>query len=101
METDTTKTTTWTGEADPAQTPQWSPDRTLVRPHNGRMLAGVGIAIADYLDIDVTIVRIVLAFLCLVGGAGIPLYLAGWLLIPEEGSEISIAAELLHPHASY
>jgi phage shock protein PspC (stress-responsive transcriptional regulator) len=95
METDTTNTTAWTGDADPTETPQWSPARTLVRPHNGRMLAGVGAAIADYLDIDVTIV------LCLVGGAGIPLYLAGWLLIPEEGSELSIAAELLHPHASY
>jgi len=25
------------------------------------------------------------------GGAGVPIYLAGWLLIPEEGAEQSIA----------
>ena len=26
------------------------------------------------------------------GGAGVPIYLAGWLLIPEEGAEQSIAS---------
>jgi len=29
------------------------------------------------------------------GGAGVPLYLAGWLLIPEEGAEQSLASELI------
>ena len=29
--------------------------------------------------------------LTFVGGAGIPIYLACWLLIPEEGSDESIA----------
>ena len=40
--------------------------------------------------------RIVLAVLTVVGGAGVPVYLAGWLLIPDEGAEQSIASEL-HP----
>lgn len=57
------------------------------------MLGGVAAGIARYLNVDVTIVRIVFAVLTIVGGAGIPLYLAGWLLIPEEGSEQSIASE--------
>jgi len=65
------------------------------------MLAGVASAIADYMDVDVVIVRIAIVVLCLVGGAGLPLYLAGWLLIPEQGSECSIAAELLHGHSAY
>ncbi len=56
------------------------------------MLAGVAAGIARYLNVDVTIVRIVFAVLAIVGGAGVPLYLAGWLLIPEEGSEQSIAS---------
>jgi phage shock protein PspC (stress-responsive transcriptional regulator) len=55
------------------------------------MLAGVAAGIARYLGVDVTVVRIVFAVLALVGGAGVPLYLAGWLLIPEEGSSQSIA----------
>jgi phage shock protein PspC (stress-responsive transcriptional regulator) len=56
------------------------------------MLAGVASGVADYLGADVTIIRIVLAVLAFVGGAGIPIYLACWLLIPEEGSDQSIAA---------
>jgi phage shock protein PspC (stress-responsive transcriptional regulator) len=55
------------------------------------MLAGVAAGIARYLGVDVTVVRIVFAVLAVVGGAGVPLYLAGWLLIPEEGSSQSIA----------
>jgi phage shock protein PspC (stress-responsive transcriptional regulator) len=65
------------------------------------MLAGVASAIADYMAIDVVIVRIAMAVLCLVGGLGVPLYIAGWLLIPEQGSQWSIAAELLHGPPPY
>jgi phage shock protein C len=66
--------------------------RPLRRPVSDRMLAGVASGVADYLGADVTIIRIVLAVLAFVGGAGIPIYLACWLLIPEEGSDQSIAA---------
>jgi phage shock protein PspC (stress-responsive transcriptional regulator) len=67
----------------------------LSRPLEGRMLAGVAAGVARYLGVDVTVVRIVLAVLALVGGAGVPLYLAGWLLIPEEGREQSIAGDFI------
>jgi len=40
-------------------------------------------------------VRIGLVALTLLGGAGVPLYVAAWLLIPEEGSEVAIAGEIL------
>ena len=72
------------------------------------MLAGVAAGIAQSLGIDVTIVRVGFALLAIVGFTGfapggiplalggIPLYLACWLLIPEDGSEHSIAANLLH-----
>jgi phage shock protein PspC (stress-responsive transcriptional regulator) len=59
------------------------------------MLAGVASGIARYVGVDATIVRIILAVLTVVGGAGIPLYLAGWLLIPEEGASQSVASELI------
>jgi phage shock protein C len=55
------------------------------------MIAGVAAGIADYLDVDVTIVRIVIAVLVVCGGAGVALYIAGWLLMPSEESERSIA----------
>jgi phage shock protein PspC (stress-responsive transcriptional regulator) len=75
--------------------PGTAPSQPLYRPFDGRMLGGVAEGIARYMDLDVTIVRIILAVLAFVGGAGIPLYLAGWLLIPEEGARRSLAAEFL------
>ncbi|HYZ53296.1 MAG TPA: PspC domain-containing protein [Streptosporangiaceae bacterium] len=65
----------------------------LCRPIEGRMLAGVAAGIARYFGADVTVMRLVLAVLTLVGGAAVPAYLAGWLLIPEEGAAQSIAAD--------
>jgi len=69
--------------------------QTLSRPVDDRMLGGVASGIARYLRVDVTVVRIIFAVLALMGGAGIPLYLAGWLLIPEEGARQSIASDLI------
>jgi len=42
--------------------------------------------------VDPTLIRIAFAVLTLFGGAAVLVYLAGWLLIPEEGSEQSIAS---------
>jgi phage shock protein PspC (stress-responsive transcriptional regulator) len=67
----------------------------LYRPAHDRMLAGVASGIARYFGIDVTVVRIILAVLAVVGGAAVPLYLAGWLLIPDEGADQSIASSFL------
>jgi phage shock protein PspC (stress-responsive transcriptional regulator) len=67
----------------------------LRRPAGDRMLAGVAAGIADYLGVDPTTVRIAIVVLTFIGGAGIPLYLAGWLLIPEEGSDQCLASELI------
>ena len=78
-----------TGASSPTQ------PRQLSRPVSDRMLAGVAAGIARYLDVDVTIVRILFAVLAVLGGAGVPIYLAGWLLIPEEGENQSIAADFL------
>jgi phage shock protein PspC (stress-responsive transcriptional regulator) len=74
--------------------PRYAAQR-LRRPIHDRMVAGVAAAIADYLDVDVTIVRIVIAVLTVAGGAGVAVYIAGWLLIPEEGADHSIADDFL------
>ena len=72
------------------------PEHTsLRRPFQGRMAAGVAAGLARYTGVDVTIVRIAFVVLTLIGGAGIPLYLAGLLLIPDEGTDASLAASLL------
>ena len=74
----------------------WGPERpALRRPFEDRMLAGVAAGLARYFGVDATIVRIAFVVLTVVGGAGIPLYLAGLLLIPDEGSDQSIAGSII------
>jgi len=98
---DTTDTTTQATDNtnDHAETGYEAPasrgSLPLRRPVYGRMLAGVAAGIADYLGVDETLVRIAIVVATFFGGAGIAVYLAGWLLIPEEGSDQSIASELL------
>jgi phage shock protein C len=67
----------------------------LRRAYDGRMLAGVCAGLADYLAIDVTLVRVAFAVFTFLGGAAIPAYLACLLLIPDEGSDQSLASSLL------
>ena len=73
-----------------------APGRTVLRrPFQDRMLAGVAAGVARYFGVDVMIIRIAFAVLTVVGGAGIPLYLAGLLLLPDEGSDQSIAGSII------
>ena len=78
--------------AGQAQSDQAGP-KSLFRTRHNRMLAGVASGVARYLGIDVTLVRIAFVLITLVGGIGIPLYLASWLLIPDEEATHSIAAD--------
>ncbi len=70
----------------------------LRRSADDRMLAGVAGGVARYLDVDATLVRIAFAVLTIMSGVGVPLYLAAWLLIPEDGAGQSIAASFLDSH---
>jgi phage shock protein C len=71
--------------------------RRITRTRSGRMITGVCSGAADYFGTDPTIVRIVLAVLTvLTSGAGILLYVAATLIIPEEGKETSIAQDLIN-----
>lgn len=58
--------------------------RQIVRPREGRMVAGVCLGIANHMGWDVTIVRIVLVVLVFGAGTGVLAYLIGWVVIPEE-----------------
>ena len=73
-----------------------APERALLRrSYEDRMLGGVAGGVARYFGVDTMIVRIAFVVLTVFGGAGIPLYLAGLLLIPDEGSDQSIAGALI------
>jgi phage shock protein PspC (stress-responsive transcriptional regulator) len=79
----------------PNQPPGYGDEQRLHRGDRGRMLAGVAVGLADYFDVDPTIVRVGFVALAFLGGLAVPLYLAGWLLIPDEASDVSVAEELL------
>lgn len=55
----------------------------IVRPREGRMIAGVCAGIAKRLDLDVTLVRVIAVALTLVSGIGLAAYLAAWALTPS------------------
>src|SRR4051794_19749762 len=65
--------------------PDEPPPKRLERSKSDRMLTGVAGGIARYLGVDATLVRIVVVGLTILGGAGALLYIAGLLLMPEEG----------------
>lgn len=59
--------------------------KRLIRPKKGRKIAGVCIAVANYLGVDVTLVRLIWVFAILPGGVpGILPYIICWIFIPSE-----------------
>ncbi|NYD40795.1 PspC domain-containing protein [Nocardioides panaciterrulae] len=64
----------------------------LRRSRTDRKVAGVAGGLARHLDIDPVILRVAFVVLVFFGGAGLILYGACWLLVPEEGA----AAAPLH-----
>lgn len=67
----------------------------MYRPHDDRVVAGVALAVANRLGMAPGAVRLVWFILAFMGGVGVLLYIAGWLLIPEEGSGSSIAEDAI------
>lgn len=57
--------------------------KKLVRNPDSRMIAGVASGIADYFDVDVTLVRVILVVTAILGGMGFVVYIVMWILVPE------------------
>jgi phage shock protein PspC (stress-responsive transcriptional regulator) len=70
-----------------------APARRLVRADEGRWLGGVCAGLGRYFDINPLVYRIAFAALSLAGGTGLLLYLAAYLVIPDEHADESIAVE--------
>lgn len=69
--------------------------KTLRRSKRDRIIAGVCGGMGEYLSIDANVIRLIVAVLTLFGGAGAYLYAMGWLVLPEEGEEASVAQRLV------
>ncbi|GGP58649.1 PspC family transcriptional regulator [Saccharothrix coeruleofusca] len=64
------------------------------RPHGGRKVAGVAAGIAQRYQIDPVIVRVAFVAMALCNGAGILMYLLGWLCFAQEDDEVSAVESL-------
>lgn len=56
----------------------------LVRPHSGRVIAGVCAALARRFDMKPWQVRLLFVLSCLLPGPQILIYIALWLILPAE-----------------
>ena len=57
--------------------------KKLYRSARERMLGGVAAGVADYFDVDPTIVRLVFVLSIFAGGAGIIAYIIMWIIVPQ------------------
>ncbi|MEO1288376.1 MAG: PspC domain-containing protein [Chloroflexota bacterium] len=58
-------------------------EKRLVRSEAEGQVAGVSWGLAQYFDVDVTLVRIAFVVLTLAGGPGLLAYIALWIVMPD------------------
>ncbi len=61
--------------------------RRLQKSRRERMLFGVARGVADYLEMDAVLVRVVFVVLCFVGGVGFVAYVALAMFMPEAAED--------------
>ena len=66
-----------------ATPPAYAPPKKFVRSTNDRKIAGVCAGVADYFDMDPTLVRILWALATLIPGPNIIAYVVIWIAAPE------------------
>ena len=60
------------------------PTRKLYRSKTNRKLAGVCGGLARYFNVDATLIRVLFVLLAVLGGSGLVLYLAMWIIVPKQ-----------------
>jgi phage shock protein C len=58
--------------------------RKLYRSRTDRKLAGVCGGLAQYFNLDATLIRVLFIVLTVLGGAGLVIYVAMWIIVPKE-----------------
>ena len=62
--------------------------KRLYKSRNNKMICGVCAGIADYFNIDPSIVRVLWAVLALAAGTGVLAYIACAIILPEGDPEV-------------
>ena len=63
--------------------------KKLYRSKKDKMIAGICGGIAEYFDVDSTLIRLLTVLFVLLGGAGIAVYIIAWIIIPETPEKVS------------
>jgi len=58
--------------------------KKLYRSNKQKLIGGVCGGIAEYVETDVTIIRLLWIFGSLIWGAGVIAYILAWIIIPEK-----------------
>ena len=58
--------------------------KKLYRSNKDKMLGGVAGGLAEYFDMDPTLVRVIFIITLFLGGTGVLAYIILWILVPEE-----------------
>lgn len=61
--------------------------KKIYRINDDFIVAGVCSGIAEYFEIDATLVRVIFILLTIGGGSGVLIYLILWLIIPKKGDK--------------
>jgi phage shock protein C len=69
---------------DLAKGTDMDPTRKLYRSRSDRKLAGVCGGLAEFFSLDPTLIRVLFVVLALAGGSGILIYLAMWIMVPNQ-----------------
>jgi len=67
----------------PGATPSYLPPKKLVRSINNKKIAGVCAGVADYFDLDPTLVRVLWLLATLIPGPNIIVYVILWIVLPQ------------------
>ena len=57
--------------------------KRLTRSNKDKKIAGVCAGIAEYFNVDPTVVRLLFVVAALLGGPGLLLYIILWIIMPE------------------
>ena len=60
------------------------PTRKLYRSKTNRQVAGVCGGLAEHFNVDATLIRVLFVVLAVLGGSGLLLHVAMWIIIPKE-----------------
>lgn len=80
-----------TTDVPPAQPYAAAPPKRLMRSSRDKKLGGVCAGLADYFDLDPTIVRVVWLLAVLLAGTGFLVYLILWIVLPLAPAPMQMA----------